>query len=520
MALLDQNGQPLRDPASAVLQRKYALAQALQKQGMDASPVVGTGNNAMQAIARALQGGIGAYLGTRVEGEAQAMSDAQKAERQQAQAQALALYSGTTPAAPMPERLGGAPPVEAPAAVPQVQQQPLGPPTGPTGPQGMYGRNASLAVQRDALLDAPPAVLASASAATAQQRSGLPAAAVYREPEAGRSEGGAWAAGLPPATGAVPALAPGASAPAAAAAPAPVAPQQDPDDMRRRAALLRGLNLPQGQSMAAALEQQAAQVEARRFRVEDRTDAQRAQRENLEATRSIQAEARAEARRRAEIDDAREAERLRMAKEEADLRRRTTDWIPDPANPNAVVPRPGGPQDPEVIRQRSEASRVAPTPAAPTEAERKAGSYLERMQGAEAMLSGMVRDGYNPGNMRDRVAGATPLVGNFLTSERGQQYMNAAAEWARAKLRLESGAVIGEEEAKAEARTYFPMPGDSPETIAQKQRLRETATSAIRRQAGRAGGDIPLPEPSAPAAAAGGGAAAVPPLPPGFRVVR
>jgi hypothetical protein len=38
MANLDQYGQPLRDPASAVLQRKYALAQALQKQGMDTSP--------------------------------------------------------------------------------------------------------------------------------------------------------------------------------------------------------------------------------------------------------------------------------------------------------------------------------------------------------------------------------------------------------------------------------------------------------------------------------------------------
>src|SRR5207302_6214400 len=60
-----------------------------------------------------------------------------------------------------------------------------------------------------------------------------------------------------------------------------------------------------------------------------------------------------------------------------------------------------------------------------------------------------------------------------------------------------------DDEAKAEARTYFPMPGDSEATIRQKQALRDTATSAIRRQAGRAGGDIAAPSAAPQAAAAG-----------------
>ena len=70
------NSQYLRDPAAAIQQRKYALAQALQKEGMNAAPVVGTGNNGMQAIARVLQGALGGYMANRAEGEAREMSGA------------------------------------------------------------------------------------------------------------------------------------------------------------------------------------------------------------------------------------------------------------------------------------------------------------------------------------------------------------------------------------------------------------------------------------------------------------
>jgi hypothetical protein len=122
-----------------------------------------------------------------------------------------------------------------------------------------------------------------------------------------------------------------------------------------------------------------------------------------------------------------------------------------------------------------------------TESERKAGGYLERMVGAEKLVDELTgKEGYQPGNIRDRVTGDHPVVGNWLMSEKGQRYENAAREWGRAKLRFESGAVIGDNEALAEGRQYFPMPGDSPGVIAQKNQLRETAMAAMRRMAGRA----------------------------------
>lgn len=76
----------------------------------------------------------------------------------------------------------------------------------PEGLGAMYGRNAAAAVRRDAALGDSSAALAQRSAEAASARTGVPIGAQYREPEAGRSEGGAWTAGLPRGTGAVPDL--------------------------------------------------------------------------------------------------------------------------------------------------------------------------------------------------------------------------------------------------------------------------------------------------------------------------
>jgi hypothetical protein len=124
-------------------------------------------------------------------------------------------------------------------------------------------------------------------------------------------------------------------------------------------------------------------------------------------------------------------------------------------------------------------------PGATTESERKSAGFLQRMEGAEGEMRSIVQHGYDPGNIRDKVADRTPIVGNYLQSKEGQQYFTAATEWARAKLRAESGAVISDSEAANEARGYFAMPGDTPERIAQKERLRATASEAMRTMAGR-----------------------------------
>jgi len=56
----------------------------------------------------------------------------------------------------------------------------------------------------------------------------------------------------------------------------------------------------------------------------------------------------------------------------------------------------------------------------------------------------------------------------------------------RANLRKESGAAIGVAEMDQERRNYFPIPGDSPETVAQKAHNRQVVEQAMRTAAGGA----------------------------------
>lgn len=146
-----------------------------------------------------------------------------------------------------------------------------------------------------------------------------------------------------------------------------------------------------------------------------------------------------------------------------------------------------------VFIPRSQA--VGQTPAAPregatpTEGERTSGNYLGRMQAAEKLLGD-----YKP-SMSDYVAAQQLMAGGAVTSglanqvlsSEGQQYYQAAADWVRAKLRKESGAVISPEEMAQEIKTYFPVPGDSTATIEQKRKAREQAQTGMQQMAGRAG---------------------------------
>jgi hypothetical protein len=78
------------------------------------------------------------------------------------------------------------------------------------------------------------------------------------------------------------------------------------------------------------------------------------------------------------------------------------------------------------------------------------------------------------------------VVSRGIQSPETQKYEQAAQDWIRAKLRKESGAVIGEQEARDEYATYFPMVNDTPEKIAQKAEARRVATLAMKKSAGPA----------------------------------
>ncbi len=144
-----------------------------------------------------------------------------------------------------------------------------------------------------------------------------------------------------------------------------------------------------------------------------------------------------------------------------------------------------------------------------TEGERIGAGYAVRMREAGAELNALERRGVHSGNTVQAMAGAVPGVGNFLTSADYQVYQQQMQDWVRAKLRRESGAVIGVDEMRDEIKTYFPQPGDSAEKIEAKRRSREIAEKAMDEAAGRAKIEAPA-KPNTPTRAPPAGFQVVP----------
>jgi hypothetical protein len=178
-----------------------------------------------------------------------------------------------------------------------------------------------------------------------------------------------------------------------------------------------------------------------------------------------------------------------------------------PAPAGAAPAAPAGAPAPAAA-PAADATSANPTPitrqapnAQPTGEENLSAGYARRMVEAEALMERVARNGYQPGNIRDGAATAittaeragpvSRFVGNSLMTNSGQQYRQAQEDWVRAKLRRESGAVIGRDEMAAEIMVYFPQPGDTPETIQQKAQSRRVAMDAMRQAAGRAAATVP-----------------------------
>lgn len=233
---------------------------------------------------------------------------------------------------------------------------------------------------------------------------------------------------------------------------------------------------------------------------------QRAAQAQLQA---LQLQRQTEAERRAEAAAGRQEERDRQAIAEQarqQARQEERDRLAQEAADRAEVRANQGPI-PQGMRMNPQTQQLEPIPgftppsSQPTEQERISAGYASRMMAAEQTLSRVVQGGFNPGNWTDATMGRLPIVGNALTSEGGQLYRQAQEDWVRAKLRRESGAVIGAEEMAQEVRTYFPQPGDTPAMIAQKEQARRLASQAMVGAAGR--GTIINP-PEAPASPAAG----------------
>lgn len=145
-----------------------------------------------------------------------------------------------------------------------------------------------------------------------------------------------------------------------------------------------------------------------------------------------------------------------------------------PAPPQTTTDLPGG------------GSRTVigePKPPPMNEGQANAALYADRMRGAEPIIEQMSDEGLK---LRNRAASSVPVAGNYMVTPGYQQLEQAQRDFVNATLRRESGAVISPSEFDNAAKQYFPQPGDSPETIAQKKRNRQTAAEGIARAAGPA----------------------------------
>ena len=113
-----------------------------------------------------------------------------------------------------------------------------------------------------------------------------------------------------------------------------------------------------------------------------------------------------------------------------------------------------------------------------TDAQSKAATFANMMDASTGIMSQLTQAGFDPSQLIEHAADKVAF-GNYFKSPLGRRYRNAQEAWVRAKLRKESGAVIGADEMSDEIVTFFPQPGDDAGTIEQKRILRMVAMNSL-----------------------------------------
>lgn len=120
---------------------------------------------------------------------------------------------------------------------------------------------------------------------------------------------------------------------------------------------------------------------------------------------------------------------------------------------------------------------------APTIAQQTVAEYAARLEQANPIIEKLTPaiNGMNVLSFEAQLR-AIPR----LQSAEIQQYKQAASNFINAKLRRESGAVISPSEFTEARAQYLPVPGDKPETLAQKKANRDLVYASLRKAAGNA----------------------------------
>lgn len=129
------------------------------------------------------------------------------------------------------------------------------------------------------------------------------------------------------------------------------------------------------------------------------------------------------------------------------------------------------------------------------EGQGKAAGFTDRMLQSEGILSGVAvpegSQGPTTPGVQNQGTSATqaglskiPGVGNYLVSNDRQKFEQAKRDFINAQLRRESGAAISPTEFESADKQYFPVPGDKPDVIKQKEANRRAAIEALGREGG------------------------------------
>tara|TARA_R110000822_G_scaffold287416_1_gene408680 strand:- start:3597 stop:4868 length:1272 start_codon:yes stop_codon:yes gene_type:complete len=131
----------------------------------------------------------------------------------------------------------------------------------------------------------------------------------------------------------------------------------------------------------------------------------------------------------------------------------------------------------------------------PAQGERDAAFFYSQMMQAAPTIDELEQD-ENSGEFLEKITSTEAAlkrnvaIGEGFKSQKEKQYLNAASAWVAGKLRQESGAAIGEDEFAQEYARFFPVIGDSAETIAKKRAGRKVAQDQMLQIAGRAAPQI------------------------------
>jgi hypothetical protein len=171
----------------------------------------------------------------------------------------------------------------------------------------------------------------------------------------------------------------------------------------------------------------------------------------------------------------------------------------DPYIPPSFKAFMEGEIDPSTAGTKPPTKQVLKKVAAIPQGERASAGYANRMQKAMYTMDGLMAKGYRPSRtaLQFVIMGAPQTYKGRLEKEAYRKAMSpddrifarAVQDFLRAKLRKESGAVIGVEEAAEEVEAFFnvPSPGASRAPDAVSEKYREARISALESMIGESG---------------------------------